>query len=143
MRYGIVDPIGRIFETLNMQTFEDALFRAGLKDVQVDHGVLVRGVGIVVFEHWQYVPVTLQSYFAFDNRLWGGFAVLYGYDWQGRTCNLAMPAELIAGLRWLSAPQVEDEISKGTIDRPCIAVNGKEIWHWPEPLPASMGGADA
>jgi len=137
MRYGIVDPIAHTFELVKVQTFEDAMHRAALPE-RVDHSVLMRGIGIVVYKYGLFVPAALQSYFAFGHRLYAGFALLYGYDETGRTCDLELPDTLRP--RWFDRPaQVEEAIARGEIGRPRIVAEGEIIWSWPEPAPAGMG----
>jgi hypothetical protein len=132
MYFVIVDPKQRTVRTVVCGSLHEAQTLAGLGNV--DHGVMSRGVGYVVYEYGFFTPVAEQSYCSIAGRLIAGACVLYGFDELGETVDLM--ASAVPDVRWyLGANDVEAAIERGEVQRPIIALNGKEEWHWPQPAP--------
>lgn len=94
----------------------------------VDHGVVQRGVGIVVYEYG-----LLQGdgpYFSISGQLFSGDAILYGYDKRGDSVD--MPNGWLPPLLAFYArkEEVEAAISWGLVHRPRATINGKTTWEW-------------
>ena len=98
----------------------------------VDHGVVVPGVGIVVYEYGLFVPPNEQHYFSIRTRLYAGNAVLYAFDKMGETVSLAR--HQVPEIVFMpNAASVERSIELGLVQRPQMAVNGVVTWEWPQP----------
>jgi hypothetical protein len=119
---------------------DEAKRAVGLDPRQVDHGVVWRdlrsgGVSIVVYEFGLFVNQDRQRYFAINNQLFAGTAVLYGFDAAGETVDLReLPPVYFFG----NAGEVERAIARRQINRPVLAVNDEVLWRWPEPPPADI-----
>jgi hypothetical protein len=131
MRYVIIDPQHRTILPGNFDSLRTAEQFAGLDPDKVDHGMLTRRIGYVVFEFGLFVPPVDQHYFAIGRQLIAGNAVLYGVDEAGESVDLM--GSTIPDVRWfLGENDVEAAIEAGEIDRPQTAVNGCVMWQWPD-----------
>ena len=134
-QFEIIKPATRETEVVQCEELRDALVLAGLNHGAVDHGMVTRGMGIVVYEFSLFVPSAEQSYFSIGGRLYAGNAVLYGVDEMGDTVDLRM----LAIPYWLQTEaDVEKAIRGGLCPRPTMSVNGDTIWQWPQPAPPGM-----
>lgn len=131
MQYVLVNPILRATLGRSYASLQDAEVAAGLDPGKVDHGMLTRSIGYVVYEYGLFVPPADQHYFAIGKTLIAGSAVLYGVNAWGETVNLYRST--IPDIRWfLGANDVEAAIDAGEIVRPETAVNGVVTWRWPD-----------
>jgi hypothetical protein len=134
MHFAIIDPIKQETLVVDCVSQRDAYKMAGLSPTQIDHGMIVPGLGIVVYEFGLYTPPSKQSYFAINGRLYAGVAVLYAMNKEGETVSLqALPPVVFMP----NAAAVERSIELGLVDRPKTTVNGQVIWEWPQPQPRS------
>lgn len=140
MRFVIIEPAKTDTKVVEAKNLRDLYTPLGLD--KVDHGLIAppretpSGVGImiVVDEFGLFKPKHQQRYFAIGRQLFGGNAVLYGFNEIGESVDLVeMPVVL-----FMSLTGVEDAIARGQIDRPSSAVNGDQYWAWPEPSPFSL-----
>jgi hypothetical protein len=138
-KFVIVNPKARKIEAVDFESLIHAQALAGLGNV--DHGVLGRGVrysiGYVVDEFGLFVPAAEQSYFGSCGLLIAGPAVFYGFDEAGETVDLRR-SEFPDVTFYLGVNDVEAAINREEIERPFMAVNGVELWHWPQPAPYGM-----
>jgi hypothetical protein len=134
-----VNPFTRKVEAVNVDHLHDAQALVGLGNV--DHGILVRNynfaLGYVVDEFGLFKPVSEQKYFGLCGQLIAGPSVLYAFDDAGETVNLRR-SEIPDVRFYLGVNDVEAAIDRGEIERPFMAVNGVELWHWPQPAPKGM-----
>ena len=131
MKYVLVNPILRTATAGDYASLQDAEVAAGLDPGKVDHGMISRSIGYVVFEFGLFVPPAEQSYFAIGQTLIAGSAVLYGVNAWGESVNLHRST--IPDIRWfLGANDVEAAIEAREIIRPQTAVNGSVMWQWPD-----------
>ena len=135
-RFVVVDPRKRIVEGVSFDSLREAQAYAGLG--HVDHGVIVKGLGYVVDEFGMFTPVSQQKYFGLFGTMIAGPAVFYAYDEAGDTIDLRR-SEFPDVRFYLGVNDVEAAIDRGEIERPFMAVNGVELWHWPQPAPDGMG----
>ena len=134
--YVIINPHTRKKSAIVCDTIFEAQAAAGLTQ-GVDHGVLVHGLGYCVYEFGLFVPIEEQKYFSVGNILFAGPAVFYRYDDYGET--LSLRASEFPDVRfYLGVNDIEAAIDRGEIDRPFMAVNGVELWHWPQSAPEGM-----
>jgi hypothetical protein len=137
VKYVLINPKLRTATTAEFDSLQDAERAAGLVPGEVDHGMLTRSIGYVVYEFGLFVPAAEQSYFAIGRSLIAGPAVLYGVDAWGESVNLMRST--IPDIRWfLGANDVEAAIEAGEIIRPQMAVNDEVMWRWPQAAPAWM-----
>jgi hypothetical protein len=130
MQFGVVNPFVQTTMFVNCETIHDAYILAGLSPTQTDHGVIVPGLGIVVYEYGMFTPADRQAYFAVNRRMYAGNAVLYAFDHTGNEVNLTTLPPIIF---FPTAQAVERNIALGLIDRPALTADGTIIWQWPEP----------
>jgi hypothetical protein len=132
IRYVIVLPHTRHKFSVTCETLLDAQRIAEIGDV--DHGVLMPGLGYCVYEHALFVPTDKQAYCGIAGHLIAGPAVFYGFDEAGETIDLRLSE--FPDVRWyLGVNDVEAAIERGEIERPCMAFNGAAFWQWPDPPP--------
>jgi hypothetical protein len=131
MKFAVIRPHRRelkyfdAFDTVRAQDY------VGLPRGEVDHGTVKPGVGIVVYEH--ALSKRPQSYFSICRRLYGGPALLYGFDVKGATIDLA---PFVEPIMWLADQEMaEIAISLHKVERPRIAIGDKVFWQWPDPMP--------
>jgi hypothetical protein len=109
----------------------EAELRAGLDPGHVDHGTVRDGLAIVVHEFSLLEPPETQSYFSIGDRLYAGCAVIYAYDGAGETIDAHL-AYLPSDLTWYAdAETAKLAIDHGLVEAPRIALNGVELWRWP------------
>ena len=129
MKYVLVNPILRTATAGDYASLQDAEVAAGLDPGKVDHGMITRSIGYVVFEFGLFAPPEEQHYFAMGRQLIAGSAVLYGVNAWGESVNLHRST--IPDIRWfLGVNDVEAAIVSGEIIRPQTAVNGEVTWQW-------------
>ena len=132
MRFVIVNPHKRTVAGVDVEGLIDAQALAGLGNV--DHGTLAPGLGYVVDEFGMFTPVSEQKYFGLFGHLIAGPAVFYRFDEAGETIDLRR-SEFPEVRFYLGINDVEAAIDRREIERPFMAVNGVELWHWPQPAP--------
>jgi hypothetical protein len=134
MKFYAIKPAECAIEAVEARAPFEAYHTIGLKDV--DHGIICRGpeggIGIVVYEYSLFVPVDEQRWFSIGGKLYGGNALLYGFDAGGETCEFDPPPPVVF---YGSADAVEAAITRGEVERPIMAVNKAVYWRWPEPQP--------
>jgi hypothetical protein len=114
--------------------------RARLGLEAIDHAVVMNpvttgiGIGIMVIQFGLFVPPDQQRYFAINRSLYGGNAILYGFNEAGVTIDLQMIPPIV----FMSLKGVEEAIASGALNRPFMAVNDLKIWEWPGPAPFSI-----
>lgn len=136
-QFEIIKPATCKIDVVQCEELREALVIAGLDHDAVDHGMVIRNVGIVVYEFALFVPPQEQTYFSIGHRLYAGNAVLYGVNEMGDTVDLTM----LALPFWLKTESdVERAIRENLCPRPRISVNGDTLWEWPQPAPAGMLG---
>lgn len=87
------------------------------------------GVSVVVYEYGLFVPPDQQRYFAINNKLYAGKALLYAFDNQGETIDLKRPPDVVF---FGSVRAIEMAIEAGQIERPASQTLN---WQWPQPMP--------
>jgi hypothetical protein len=124
--------------TVNIEVVENmdaAIEAAGLRRGAVDHGSVRMGnvqLGIVVWEHGLFERPDKMHYWAIGRSMYAGNAVIYGVDRIGDTVDLA--AAHLPPIRFFrDHDAIEQAIQMGVIERPYTAVNGIELWRWPNP----------
>jgi hypothetical protein len=136
MKYVLVLPMQKSVLSVECKEMEEALELAKLDGVGLDHGVVLPGMGIVVYEFGMYEPVEKLGYFSIGKRLYAGNAVLYGYSQRdGIDTSLETVPEVVF---YATAEAVERAIENGSIDRPHISVNDELIWEWPQGMPEGI-----
>jgi hypothetical protein len=132
-KFALVDPANKRILYTDYKDINEALETAGLKFGQVDFGTIAEGVGIIVYEY--SLNERPQNYFSLGNQLYGGPAVLYGYDEAGETVDFKLPS--IDTPKWWGSDivKIEQAIACGDIIRPRISVNDSVLWEWPARLP--------
>jgi hypothetical protein len=134
MQFTIINPKQKSITAVECKDLKTAEGIAGLD--KVDHGVVKRGVGIVVYEFGLFEPPATQYYFAIDRRLYAGNAVLYGFDEAGETIDMT---DTTCKPVWFDrVAQILFAIRMKAIDRPMLSVNGDVLWKWPDPPPEGM-----
>ena len=104
--------------------------------MEVDHGTVIPGLGIVVYEYSLFDEQA--AWFGAGGQLFAGKAVVYGYDGQGEGVDVKQsPAQFTHNkeihLRFYhSAAEVEAAIMLAEIQRPQMRVNGAVLWQWPQ-----------
>lgn len=139
-RFAIIDPKAKTIKAHNASDFKDAIAAAGLKLGELDFGTIGhnnRGdsLSIIVYE-FSLIKGDPKAYFAFDESLFNGNAVLFQADSDGKTIDIS--EKLIEHLSsecphvcWFdSIDEVEAAISAGRISRPQHAINGTVFWSW-------------
>jgi hypothetical protein len=134
-RFVVVNPHKRTVESVEAASVRDAQNTVGLG--KVDHGVIVKGLGYCVDEFGLFVPPSEQKYFGVFGVLIAGPAVFYAYDEAGETLDLRR-SEFPDVRFYLGVNDIEAAIERGEIERPFMAVNGIELWRWPQPAPKGM-----
>ena len=137
-RFITINPRKRKVEAVSFDNIVQAIASVGLANV--DHGVLARGLGYCIYEFSLFVPPSEQHYCGLAGHLIAGPAVLYGFDQAGETVDLRL-SEIPDVTFYLGVNDVEAAIDRGEVNRPFMAVNGVELWHWPQPAPEGMGGS--
>jgi len=135
MKFYAIKPADCAVETIEAKEPYEAYKALGLDRMGVDHGTVARfddggGVAIVVYEFSLFVPVDDQRWYSILGQLFGGNALLYGYDAHGETCEFDTPPPIVF---YPNAQEVEKAIERGEVKRPQIAVNQNVLWRWPEP----------
>jgi hypothetical protein len=140
MKFGVIDPHKRSVAVVEVKDLSEALTIAGLKLGEVDHAIVGVGLAIVVDQYSLMTPPREQTYFALAasgarRQLFGGNAVLYGFDHVGTTVNVDDKKPL--HVTWISTPEaVEDAIKNGFVERPAVKLDGVTMWEWtPAPTP--------
>jgi hypothetical protein len=140
MRFGVIDPQRRSVQVLECRDLLEALKHAGLKLGEVEHAIVCNGIAIVVDHYSLMTPPGEQNYFALTingarRQLFGGNAVLYGFDHVGTAVNIDDQKPL--HVTWISTPEaVEDAIKNGFVERPALKRDGVTMWEWtPAPTP--------
>jgi len=112
----------------------------GLEPNKIDFAIVSRdrdrGIGIIVFEYGLFVPPHQQAYFAIEQRLYAGNALLYAFNQVGETIDFEPPLPFIDFFN--GALDVEQAIHDGRIVRPQMLLNGKVIWSWPAERPKEL-----
>lgn len=134
MKFVVINPKLRAVTTVEERELRDALLGAGVDPDKVDHGLIDRRLGYVVFEYGLFMAPGEQDYFGMNGRLIAGTAVLYGINEAGETVD-TFKAKIPDVRFYLGANDVEAAIERGEIARPKMSVNGEEIWAWPSPPP--------
>jgi hypothetical protein len=134
MRFGIVNPFIQRARLLDCKNEVWAVRASGIKG-EVDHGMVHRGLAIIVYEYSLFTPIDVQAYFAIGHKLYAGHAVLYAVNENGETIDLPMtpPIKFLP-----NASDVERAIASGIIERPTISINGAVLWQWPQDKPKGM-----
>ena len=137
MKFYAIKPADCAIEAIEASEPWEAYKTLGLDRMGVDHGVVARvadggGVGIVVYEFSLFVPVNEQRWFSIMGQLFGGNALLYGFDVHGETCDFDPPPPVVF---YRSADEVEAAIARGEVKRPQMAVNQNVLWRWPDEHP--------
>ena len=134
MKYVLINPILRTALGGDYHTLQDAERAAGLDPDHVDHGMISRRIGYVVYEFGLFIPPAQQHYFAIGRSLIAGPAVLYGCDQFGESVDLMRST--IPDIRWfLGQNDVEAAIEAGDIARPQTSINNEVTWQWPDAHP--------
>jgi hypothetical protein len=129
-KFVIVNPKAKALIAMYCDDVDEIYSFAGLPPLEVDHGVVRPGIGVVVYEFGLFADPKDISYFAMEGQLFAGNAVLYGYDVKsGETRDVEdIPVPL-----WLEGQEgVEAAIAAGLVARPIMAVNGVVTWQWPD-----------
>ena len=135
MKFFAIKPATCVIETIEASDPHQAQKMIGLD--RVDHGVIALftdggGASIIVDEFSLYVPVDEQRWFSIFHQLFGGNALLYGFDAAGETCEFDLPPPIVF---YPNAHEVEAAIRRGQIDRPKVAFNDNVVLQWPERRP--------
>ena len=88
MKFMIVDAKARQLRLEDHEEMDGALASADLKRGEIDHGVLLPGLGYVVYEYGMFTSPELQHYWGFGGRLIAGNAVLYHFNHRGETADV-------------------------------------------------------
>lgn len=131
----LIDATARTTRLIACETLKEAQLLA-MGDVQVDHGIAAKHVGIVVYEYGLFEPVEHQHYFSIGGHLYAGNAVLYGFDARGETVDVD-PAIIDHVVFYADQQAIEAAISAQKIKRPQMT-SGKTMWSWPDPAPAGV-----
>lgn len=125
MRFIHIDPDAQTVETVEAEDWRDVAPHIG----EVDHGVVMPGVGIFVGEHG--LMEGDGPYFALRGVLYAGEAVLYAFDERGESVNIAhSPPGLFPPVWFVDKQDVELGIAAGMVARPVAAINGAVVWEW-------------
>lgn len=142
MKFGLIIPRTREVAVIECHDLDDAIRQVDLDRGKVDYAVVGPGVAIVVDEFSLMIHPSRQIYYALGlgnarRRLYGGNAVLYGFDRGGATTSVDDTLPL--HVTWMATPAiVEDAIANGVIERPAVRVNGIVTWEWrADPVPRS------
>lgn len=131
MRFVAIDPAQKTVDLIDAKTLTDTYSKVGLDPFQVDHGIIARGIAIVVYEKGMKADPNTVDFFSIGGHLFAGTAVLYAFDDNSReTINLNSKPPVMF---YRSAREVEQAIARGEIYRPEIRVNGVVEWSWPHP----------
>jgi len=130
MKFGLVMPVSRRVEIVDVADLDAARDMIGLDRDQCDHAMIDRATAIVVYEHGLFEPAH-QALYAINGRLYAGASVIYAVDERGATVDLEPPAW--SPVFFSSVAQVEQAIAAGTVVRPHIAINNMVLWRWPDP----------
>jgi len=128
MRFLIIDPNTRTVRSVDCPTLDAAKIDAGLDPHRVDHGVIARNLGIVVFEYGLFASPESIKYFVINGSLYAGPAVVYAYDNSGETTDA--PEQLPWQPVWLDGADVETAIAVDIVQRPQVTVDGEVVWSW-------------
>lgn len=129
MKFGIIRPRTRTFTTTEAPNLQATYPAAGLRPMEVDHGVVSGQHSVVVYEFGLYD--SRASLFSIGRQLLAGTAVVYQVDDLGMTVDFEMPT-----WRPVFYPTHDDAMAAivmGRIDAPTIAINGRVQWRWPMP----------
>jgi len=127
MHYVVIEPARQSVEVIDTDDYTSAVQKAGLNVGEVDHGTVGPGVAIVVYEYSLFVPAAEQRWFSVGGQLFGGKALLYGFDEHGETVDLPIPPPV---LFFANVRAAEMAIEAGAVLRPRTLG-----WEWPEPDP--------
>ena len=134
MLFAVIEPAKLSTRCIDTADMTDLYLGIGLRRGMVDHGVVSTGIGIVVGEFSLLIRPELQRYFSIGRRLYGGPAVLYGFDARGNPVDLPR----LPLVFFMSIAGIEDAISRGQIDRPVITMNDEQFWEWPQLPPFQL-----
>lgn len=135
-RFVIVNPREKSVKAIECASVVDAEHEVGLSGV--DHGVIMPGLGYVVYQFGLFVPAHEQHYFGLGGQLIAGPAVFYAFDERGETMNLRL-SEFPEVRFFLGVNDVEAAIAREEIMRPGMTINGVVLWEWPQPAPEGFG----
>jgi hypothetical protein len=145
MKFGIIEPAKTSYGWVEAKEPWELYPQLGLPcDGGVDHGVLIPwhvlpdkvGIAIIVDQFSLFVPPEDQRYFLIGRHLYGGNAVLYGYNEEGVSVDLPMMPVII----FVTRAGIDEAIAAGQIDRPTSSLNGVKFWEWPQPSPFPLPG---
>ena len=138
-RFLLIDAKARTSRVEDLKTFEEAKAAVGLDKVGTDHGVISRGLSVVVDEFGLFAPRETTAYFSLRQQLYAGNAVLYRYDGRGETIDVdAAGTFSFDPPSFLTGDEAEAACQTGMIFRPTITVGGEVRWAWPAPRPEFM-----
>src|SRR5215831_669833 len=131
----IIRAAERKIEPFVVDEVHEAYATAGLPTGKLEHSIVRRpngdapGIGIFVDKSALTVHQEKQSYFVLADKLYGGNAVLYGFDETGQTVDA--PSMVV---RWYSDQyEVEQALRRGEVQRPVIKNESNDVvWRWPE-----------
>lgn len=135
MNFTIIEPGETRIRMIDAREPFELYTQIGLSPGNVDHGVVVPGIGIVVDGFSLFVPPEHQRYFTIGRRLYGGNAILYGFDGAGETIDIlaALERNMMPPVIFISVAGIKRAIAADQIDQPIVAVNGLKTWEWPAP----------
>jgi hypothetical protein len=126
MRFLHIDPAAHRITPVEASDPHQAVPK--LSALNVDHGVVAPGIGIIVFEYG-----LLEGdgpYFVLGGQLYSGDAILYGFDKAGETVDIPKRLSLPLPI-WLDTKaDVELAIASGVVRRPQASINGVLTWQW-------------
>jgi hypothetical protein len=133
----IINPKLKTIETLTGD-IGPALAKEIIGNEGVDHGMLAREFGYIVYE-WGMYDGLAGSYFAYGKALISGVAIVYAVNDYGETEDIsAADADQIRErVRWFdSGDEVERAIKAGEVKRPRVSLTipgqGTQVfWEWP------------
>lgn len=135
-KFIVIEPQAERLQQIECNEFEDAIRAAGLCRGKVDHGVVAPHLGIVVFEFGLFMHPDQMHFAVINGALHAGNVVIYGFDEEGRTCDVDAFGEPELKYTFLHGRyDVEAAILAGMCARPQIAVDQQVIWRWPDPVP--------
>jgi hypothetical protein len=144
MKYATIEPAEMRVTKVEAENSHELYERLGLGD-NTDFGVVMSphltgiGIGIIVDGFSLFKPPDQQRYFIINRALYGGNAILYGFEENGESVDLAMVPEVF----FLSLAGVEEAIASGRIQRPFMAINDERFWEWPGPAPFDLPKGDS
>lgn len=139
-RFAIINPKEKSVTALEAKDYQTAVAAAGLRLGELDFGTVDyfkdgSSLSIIVYEYG-LLEGDESNYFAFNQRLYNGNAVLFAADEEGETTDLStnLIQHLNIGcpmLLWFNNIfEVEDAIAKNKVIRPQSSINGTVFWSW-------------